>query len=57
MVQNADGGWGEDLRDLRRSQPARRRAEHAFANGMGLFWGCWLRATRVPTRLQRVSAG
>ncbi len=35
MVQNADGGWGETCGDLRRCQPARHWAKHAFADCMG----------------------
>ena len=33
--QNADGGWGETLRDLRQSQAQGPGRKHAVANGLG----------------------
>ena len=51
MVQNADGGWGESCRHLRRARHARHRHEHSLADCLGADGSACRR--RRPLRLHR----
>ena len=57
MVQNADGGWGESLRQLRRSEHARHWGRALPRRLPGRCWDCWRQAIRAAIRSPRACAG